>query len=179
MKIVRPFAVLASVLLLLAFSFPRPAAALEAGSKAPSFRLATLDGKEATLEELRGGEAILLDFGSVYCGGCQELLRFLQDRRAKLLEKGIRVAAVNLDPTRLHKAVKAALAAAGVSYPVMLDPEERISKLYGVEEVPFLVHVGADGTVLGIHQGLPGNEPEGVDPFPSIPGLLLTPDSRR
>lgn len=155
-----------------------PCGALEVGDPAPSFRLPTLDGKEASLEELRGGQAILLDFGSIYCSGCQEFLRFLQGKREALAARGIRVAAVNLDPARLHKAVKAALGGAGITYPVTLDPEERVSKQYGVPEVPFLVHVGADGKVLGIHQGLPGNEPEGTDPFPSIPGLLLTPKGR-
>jgi peroxiredoxin len=176
----RPFRAAAPLLaaLLLLSSTPPPAGAVEVGSTAPAFRLPSLDGKEATLEELRGGEGILLDFGSIYCSGCQEFLRFLEGKRKELASRGVRVAAVNLDPARLHKAVKAALSGAGVSYPVMLDPEEKVSKLYGVVEVPFLVHVGADGKVLGIHEGLPGNEPEGTDPFPSIPGLLVTPKGR-
>jgi peroxiredoxin len=169
-------AILAAVVLHLAAI---PCGALEVGGKAPAFTLPALDGKESSLDELRRGGEILLDFGSIYCGGCQELLRFLEDRQGKLGERGIRVAAVNLDPVRLHKAVRAALTGLGVSYPVVLDPEEKVAKLYGVSEVPFLVHVGADGTIRGIHEGLPGNEEEGTDPFPSIPGLLKTPSSRR
>ena len=86
--------------------FPLFAGAAGLGDGAPEFRLKDLEGRKRTLADLREGGPILLNFGSVFCASCQEALRRLEEVRRELGPRGLRVAAVNLDPPKAARAVQ-------------------------------------------------------------------------
>ena len=68
-----------------------------------------------------------------------------------LAQAGWQVVAVNLmeDPDRV-------LSAAGrVRYPILLDPDGRVGRLYGVEDMPSVFLINADGTLASLGTQLP------------------------
>ena len=125
------------------------------GDRAPEFRLKDLAGKERTLAELRHGGPIVLDFGSVYCASCQEVLRRLETLRREQKPGGLRVAVVNVDPPWAEKVVQSVIKGLRAGYPVVRDPEGATAETYGVKQIPHLVAVDAGGIIRAAHEGLP------------------------
>lgn len=124
------------------------------GQMAPGFALTDLEGRTWTLEGLREGGPLLLDFGSVFCAQCQEALRWLETARQEYGPRGLAVAAVNVDGPKTARAVATVTQSLGAGYPVLLDPDGAVAEAYGVEVIPFLVLVDAGGVVRAVHQGL-------------------------
>ncbi|MHB8764447.1 MAG: TlpA family protein disulfide reductase [Deferrisomatales bacterium] len=124
------------------------------GEPAPGFALGDLEGRVWTLERLRRGGPVLLDFGSVFCAACQEALRGLEQTRQTFVPRGLAVAAVNVDGPKAARAVATVTRSLGVGYPVLLDGDGAVAEAYGVEVIPFLVLVDAAGTVRAVHRGL-------------------------
>jgi peroxiredoxin len=145
-----------TVLVLLAL-LPLLAGAAAVGDQAPEFRLKDLDGKERSLSDLRQGGAIVLDFGSVYCASCQEVLRRLEALRREQKPGGPRVAVVNEDPPWAEKVVQSVMRELRAGYPVLRDVDGSVAESYGVKQIPHLVAIDAEGIVRAIHEGLPTN----------------------
>jgi peroxiredoxin len=124
------------------------------GAAAPGFELVDLDGRTWTLEELRGGGPLLLDFGSVFCAQCQEALRWLETARQEYGPRGLAVAAVNVDGPKSARAVATVTASLAAGYPVLLDPEGAVAEAYGVAVIPYLVLLDGAGRVRAVHRGL-------------------------
>ena len=127
--------------------------AVEVGAPAPAFELTARDGAVHSLESLSGGAPLLLDFGSVFCIACREVLEWLEGVQQRYGPRGLRVAAVNLDGPRFLTAVNSVCDNLGATYPVLLDADGSVAEAYGVEAIPYLVVVDPSGTVRAVHLG--------------------------
>ena len=115
-------------------------------SPAPDFALRDLDGNTFALSDFEG-QRLLLTF---WAGWNRESVGRLSDLNI-LAQAGWQVVAVNLmeDPDRV-------LSAAGrVRYPILLDPDGHVGRLYGVEDMPSVFLIHADGTVASLGTQLP------------------------
>ncbi|MBI5445067.1 MAG: TlpA family protein disulfide reductase [Deltaproteobacteria bacterium] len=142
---------------LLAVLLPLLAGAVAVGDQAPEFRLKDLEGRERSLSDLREGGAIVLDFGSVYCASCQEVLRRLEALRREQKPGGPRVAVVNVDPPWAEKVIQSVMKGLRAGYPVVRDLDGTTADAYGVKQIPHLVAVDAEGIIRAVHEGLPAN----------------------
>lgn len=120
---------------------------LQVGMRAPAFTLKTLDGKEVSLESLRG-KAVLLDFWASWCANCIAELPHLRATIKKFAGKPLAVLAVSLDDTR--EEVESILK--HHEYPAMhaWDPagsENPVGVLYNVQELPTWYLIDADGVI--------------------------------
>ena len=119
-----------------------------AGNISPNFSLKSLDGKEFSLPAaLRKGPAVLAFF-KVGCPVCQFTFPFLE--RLYQRNKSSNVTIVGIGQNGPEKTA-AFLKEYGVTFPVLLDPEEKgyiVSNAYGLTMVPTLLFVDADGSVL-------------------------------
>lgn len=116
---------------------------LGVGEAAPEFRLQNLDGEPRGLRDLVGVGPVLLAFFKVTCPTCQLAMPYLE-RISKA--EGLRVVGVVQDSAAKGKAFNQAF---GVTFEVLVDPSEDgypASKTYGIQYVPTLFEVGADGT---------------------------------
>jgi peroxiredoxin len=140
---------------------------LEAGLRAPEFRLPLLDGGEISLAEIVTHGPALLVFFKVSCPVCQLTLPFLDRIHAGALPiYGIS----QNDPqdTRdFHRQF-------GVTLPTLLDTEESgfpVSDAFGISSVPSMFLVESDGTISHVIEGWRKTEIEwlgakaGVPPF--------------
>jgi len=140
---------------------------LQAGARAPDFRLPRLDGGEATLGELVVGGELLLAFFKVTCPVCQLTFPFLE----RLHQGGglpfYGISQNDAEDTREFNREF------GVTFPTLLDPEDDFpaSHAYGISSVPTMFLVERDGTISRVLEGWSKREIEwlggkaGVRPF--------------
>jgi thiol-disulfide isomerase/thioredoxin len=144
-RAVRP---LAAVGLLLAAS--SAAAALTSQAGAPDFTLPSLNGPNLRLQEQRG-RVVMINFWASWCGPCRVEMPHLARLYEKYRNAGFTVLAVNIDEDP-HKAANLAKQL-GMHFPVLLDTEKKVSRLYDLSTMPSTVLVDRDGRVRYVHRG--------------------------
>jgi peroxiredoxin len=128
---------------------------------APAFTLATLSGEQAALSQYKG-QVVLVNFWATWCGPCQQEMPLLEQMYKKYQPAGFTLIGVNVDKEAAP--VKALLARRPVSFPVLLDPANEVSKAYHVDEMPSSVIIDRKGQIRYIHRGYkPGDENEYQD----------------
>src|ERR1700719_4149109 len=132
-----------------------------AGGRAPSFTLAGLTGQQAALSQYKG-QVVMVNFWATWCGPCQQEMPLRGQMYKKYKPAGFTLTAVNVD--KEGPAVKDLMARKPVSFPVLLDPANQVSKAYHVDEMPSSVLIDRKGEIRYIHRGYrPGDENEYQD----------------
>jgi peroxiredoxin len=138
-----------------------PAAAGETGAPAPAFNLSDLTGQTSTLSQYKG-QVVMVNFWATWCGPCQQEMPLLDQMYKKYKPAGFVLLGVNVD--KEAPAVKDLLARKPVSFPVLLDPTNAVSKAYHLDEMPSSVIIDRKGTIRYVHRGYkPGDENEYQD----------------
>jgi peroxiredoxin len=137
------------------------AIAADAGGPAPAFTLNGLSGDQGTLSQYKG-QVVMVNFWATWCGPCQQEMPLLDQMYKKYKPAGFTLIGVNVD--KEAPAVKELLARKPVSFPVLLDPANQVSKSYHVDEMPSSVIIDRKGQIRYIHRGYkPGDENEYQD----------------
>jgi len=142
--------ILTTIVLALAAAVPTVAATPAANAVAPDFTLRSTDGRNMRLDELRG-QVVLVNFWATWCGPCREEMPRLNALYEKYRRSGFVLLGVNVDDdpaTALATASKLA-----VSFPVLLDTDKKVSKLYALETMPSTLLMDRDGKVRFVHRG--------------------------
>ena len=125
---------------------------------APNFTLEARDGGSVTLADLKG-EVVMINFWATWCKPCREEMPHLEALHQRYSNLGFTLLGVNVEDNA-DGATKF-LAETPVSFPILFDRKNEISKLYEVVAMPSTVLVGRDGTMRFIHHGYkPGYENE-------------------
>jgi cytochrome c biogenesis protein CcmG/thiol:disulfide interchange protein DsbE len=157
-----PLALMAALLAGLAILprlFPRRDAPL-VGSEAPDFRLEVVanggdvarEGTFLGLRDLRGS-AVVLDFWATWCGPCRAEAPILEEVSRRWRDRGVVVVGVNTDRSDQGDPRRFALSR-GLSYPIVHDESEAVSRSYEVESLPTLVVLSRTGRVLAVRTGI-------------------------
>ena len=128
----------------------------DAGGPAAAFSLKSRTGGEVSLSSLKG-KVVLINFWATWCGPCRKEMPLLEQIQKKYAPLGFTMLGVNVEEdTRLMDTF---LKDVPVTFPVLLDPANGVSKLYNVSAMPSTVIVDRKGNVRFIHQGYkPGDE---------------------
>jgi peroxiredoxin len=140
--------------------FRRQKQMLEAGSRAPDFKLKSLSGGVESLADIRSRGPVLLAFFKVSCPVCQYTFPFLE--RIHRGGSGLQVYAVSQDDSRATREFNQEF---GIGFPTLLDEssaEYPASNAFGITNVPSLFLVEADG---GISQALSGFSKRDMEDF--------------
>jgi peroxiredoxin len=130
--------------------------AADAGGPAPAFTLTALSGGQAALSQYKG-QVVMVNFWATWCGPCQQEMPLLDQMYKKYRPAGFTLIGVNVD--KEAPAVKELLARKPVSFPVLLDPANQVSKAYHVDEMPSSVIIDRKGEIRYVHRGYkPGDE---------------------
>ncbi len=145
--------VMAICLALASFSLASPALANE---PAPNFTLKSLSGKNMKLSEM-AGNVVLINFWASWCGPCREEMPLLNALHKKYQPLGFTVLGVNVEEQ--SKNAKGFLSNTPVDFPILLDNQNQVSRLYDVVAMPTTVLVDRDGNMRYLHKGYkPGDE---------------------
>ncbi len=123
---------------------------------APDFRLPVRAGGEVSLAGLRG-QVVLINFWATWCGPCRQEMPLLDQIYQRYKGLGFTLLAVNVeeDSTLADRW----LADMPVTFPVLLDRANAVSRLYDVTAMPSTVIVDRQGRIRYIHHGYkPGTE---------------------
>jgi len=125
-------------------------AATTPASGAPDFTLPSLDGPNLRLQEQRG-QVVMINFWATWCGPCRVEMPHLARLYDKYRGSGFTVLAVNIDEDP-YKAASLAKQL-GMRFPVLLDKEKKVSRLYDLSTMPSTILVDREGRVRYVHRG--------------------------
>jgi peroxiredoxin len=146
---------------LVALALPAWAAADSAADSvtpapAPAFTLQATDGQQVSLARFKG-DVVMINFWASWCGPCRQEMPLLDSIYRKYKDMGFELIGVNVEPDA--KSANAWLKATPVTYPVLYDPQSKVSQLYQVQAMPTTVIIDRTGTVRFLHRGyVPGDE---------------------
>lgn len=117
----------------------------QTGPSAPNFTLQDLNGRMVSLSDYKG-KVVLINIWATWCPPCvsetpsiDKLYKMLEDEDFELL-------AVSIDEGG-KKVVEDFMKNKDLSFPVLLDPEGRVARLYRTTGVPESFIVRKDGTI--------------------------------
>jgi peroxiredoxin len=111
---------------------------------APDFALKSLAGENLRLSEYRG-QTVMLNFWSTRCGRCRDQLSKLDDLYSRHQDSEFQLLSVNIDKDA--NAVRKTVNNLGLQFPVLLDDQSTVSRLYDVRKIPLTVLIDPTGSV--------------------------------
>jgi peroxiredoxin len=142
-------------------SLSASAGAIAPGVQAPGFQLHTSASTDLSLSDLKG-RVVLINFWASWCGPCRQEMPVLEQLYRKYKSAGFTLLGVNVEPKAAD--AEAFLKSMPVSFPILLDPDSKVSRLYEVSGMPSTVILDRSGKVRYVHHGYkPGEESEYLD----------------
>ena len=130
--------------------------AVAVNDKAPDFTLKSLQGTNLRLDEYRG-KVVLINFWASWCGPCRQEMPLLDRIHQRFSDAGFAVLGVNVEGTVAP--AKETAERTHVTFPVLIDENQKVSGMYDLESMPSTLVVDRDGVVRYVHQGYkPGDE---------------------
>lgn len=125
---------------------------------APDFTLKSRNGENIKLSEFRG-DVVMINFWASWCAPCRQEMPLLEDMYKKYNDLGFVLLGVNVEED--SSKASELLREIPVSFPILYDNENDVTKLYKVVAMPSTVMVDRDGKMRYLHRGyLPGYEVE-------------------
>jgi thiol-disulfide isomerase/thioredoxin len=121
-----------------------------AAEDAPDFTLQNNAGENVRLAEQRG-QVVMLNFWASWCGPCRKEMPLLDEMQKRYGDAGFRLYGVNVEEDNAD--AKKLLKELGVTFPVLFDPQSKVSSLYGVDSMPFTVLIDKKGKLRVVHRG--------------------------
>jgi thiol-disulfide isomerase/thioredoxin len=132
------------------FKGPVKANADLTGQVAPDFKLKSIEGREFSLQDLRG-KVVLLDFWATWCGPCRRDLPAIEKLNQEFNSKGLVVLGLNAGED--SATVSNFLLSTKLSYPILLAAESPIPQSYSVNAFPTVVLIDREGKIAFYHVG--------------------------
>ena len=99
-----------------------------AGTAAPSFKLVTNEGKEASLSDFKGKWVVLYFYPKDFTSGCTLQARNFQRDLEKYNKLDAVILGVSIDTAESHKSF---CAKEGLAFKLLSDTDAKVSELYG------------------------------------------------
>lgn len=114
------------------------------GKIAPDFSLPTLDGGVLNLKDYKG-KLVFLNIWASWCAPCRDEMPSMQALADKL--RGGNFAMITISIDKKKEDVEKFVKELGLTFPVALDPEEKVSKEYKITGVPETYIISPEGVV--------------------------------
>ena len=121
---------------------------LEKGQMAPNFTLETLTGESVTLADFKG-KKVILNFWATWCPPCRTEMPHFQDYYEEYGEQEdvIILAANTTYNDKGIDHIQAFVNSFDLTFPILLMPDERISKSYEIINLPSTFMIDTEGRV--------------------------------
>jgi peroxiredoxin len=118
----------------------------EVGYLAPDFALPDLDGRIVRLSGLRGKKAVFLNFWATWCIPCRQEMPTMEEAYQEYKSRGLEILAVSLDAGS-NSVVKNFMHELKLDFPVLLDPDMEVLRLYRQFSIPASFLIDKQGIV--------------------------------
>jgi len=126
---------------------------------APRFTLKTVDNEVVVLDSLLGKGPIVVSFWATWCKPCAAEHDRLRKIYEELKGRGLEILAISQDGPRSVSRVKPFATGRKLQYPILLDPEKEVGRLYNISAIPALFILDGEGRIRFTHRGFkPGDE---------------------
>lgn len=105
-----------------------------------------MDAKSVNLQDYRG-RFVLLNFWATWCSPCLKEMPDLENAYNEMGQEKLVVLAVGMGES--VEKIKAFFNKYGFTFPLLADNRMKITKLYGVRNIPVTYLIDPDGVVLG------------------------------
>lgn len=129
-------------------------AAPRIGFQAPDFTLSTSQGTQISLSDLRG-QVVIINLWASWCPPCREEMPALQKVYETYHDQGLEILAVNATNQDDVQAAIEFSKQLGLTFPILMDRDGTVSRLYQLKSLPTTYFVGRDGTVQDVVVGGP------------------------
>ena len=120
------------------------------GDRAPNVILNDLESKPVLLSDFKDKRHVILNFWATWCGPCKEEMPLFQ----KLYEQyGDELVVIGVNLQENIEPIKKFLGEYKITYPIVLDPDADVKKLYNVITQPVTYFINKDGVIVDKKQG--------------------------
>lgn len=112
-----------------------PKGVIAVGGPAPEYGTRALGGDSVSLATLRG-RVVLLNVWATWCHPCRDEIPQLEALHRQFEKDGLVVAGVSIDVPGMDAAIRDFMRDFSMTYPVWLDPDERVSAIFRTIGVP-------------------------------------------
>ena len=144
-------ALIAAILLLSNNSPTQILSPAQIGKPLGDFSLKDIGGRSVQLSDY-AGKVVLINAWATWCPPCKAEMPDLNAYYQTYADTGFVILAINAGDTPSQAADFATQA--GLSFPILLDPDVQVLDSLGVRSYPTSILVGADGVVKTIHMGM-------------------------
>jgi peroxiredoxin len=116
------------------------------GNPAPDFTLPALGGNPVRLSNYRG-KVVFLNFWATWCPPCRQEMPSMESLYQRFKGQDFEMFAVSID-TKAADHVQSFVSTYGLTFPVLLDPNKKVYRLYGLTGVPETFIIGKNGEIL-------------------------------
>ena len=127
------------------------------GFLAPDFTLETMSGTPYKLSDLRG-QVVLINLWASWCLPCRAEMPAIETAYQEYKERGLVVLAVNSTSQDSVASVDAFVAKYGLTFPVLMDYDGTVARLYELTSLPTSFFIGRDGLIHNTIVGGPMSE---------------------
>jgi len=141
----------AALLMLWLMLLPRgeDEAMLTVGQAAPDFNLASLDGGQIQLSELRG-RPVVVNFWATWCTPCRREMPDFQSVFERFEKDGLMVIGLNVGEARVG--IEQFRDQVGFTFPILIDKEEEAQTAYRILPLPATFFIDRTGKINAIYQ---------------------------
>lgn len=129
----------------------------QVGFLAPAFSLETPDGQEIALDELRG-KVVLVNVWATWCPPCRAEMPAMQRVYEEYQVQGFEILAVNSTVQDTRSNIEPFVSEYGLTFPILLDRQGEVTRLYRVMSLPTSFFIGKDGVISEVVIGGPMDE---------------------
>ena len=138
------------------------AALADKGTKATNFTVRDIKGKTVRLSDYKD-KALILSFWAVWCKPCLVELKFLNKMYKKYKGQGFEMLAISIDGPETQARVKPLVRSKKFKFPVAIDKNKRIVKLYNPKNAaPYSVFINK-GVVIKKREGFQVSEKKEIE----------------
>ena len=111
----------------------------------PEFSGRTPDGRKVSLAGLRG-RVVLVNFWAAWCPECRPEMPVFERLHRDFAAQGLTVLGINVGETA--QVIREYAKEMGLTFPLVLDPDSKIQRSYGVIGIPTTFLIGRDGVAV-------------------------------
>jgi thiol-disulfide isomerase/thioredoxin len=127
-------------------------ARVDIGLPVPAYKAVTLTGDSTTLQAQQG-KVVLLNVWATWCHPCRAEIPELEELHHKYKARGLQLVGVSVDAAGAEADIRSFMTEFPMSYPIWLDPEERVSTQFLLVGVPATFLIDKQGILRWRHTG--------------------------
>ncbi|MCS7258294.1 MAG: TlpA family protein disulfide reductase [candidate division WOR-3 bacterium] len=136
---------------------------------APAFSLYDIKGNVIVLDSLVKKGPVVMSFWALWCKMCIKELDALKPYFPEIESLGVNILAISQDKAKAKESVRSFVSGKKWPYKVVLDPDNKLRKLYNVQVMPTLFIVNEKKEIIYTHQGYkPGDEKKLMEKIRSL-----------